>query len=262
MLDVSHKTRTRRTARAEAVLRATPRTIERVRRREVPKGDALEVAKVAAVQAAKETPRIIPYCHPLPIDFVGVEYELGEETIRIAATVTATYKTGVEMEALTAASVAALTLYDMLKMFDENMVIESVRLLEKRGGKSDFRQAFAQPPSAAVLVLSDSAARGEKADLSGRILSERLSKAGFVVVPPAILPDEPHAISAALRAAPTNGESIWSSPRAARGSAPGTARPKPWAPSSKSRSPESPRRFALTARSGRPTPCSAADARG
>jgi len=199
VLDVSHKTRTRRTARAEAVLRATPQTIERVRRLEVPKGDALEVAKVAAVQAAKETPRIIPYCHPLPIDFVGVEYELGEETIRITATVTATYKTGVEMEALTAASVAALTLYDMLKMFDENMVIESVRLLEKRGGKSDFRQAFAQPPSAAVLVLSDSAARGEKADLSGRILSERLSKAGFAVEPPAILPDEPDAIASALR---------------------------------------------------------------
>ncbi len=199
MLDVSHKTRTRRTARAQAILRADPGTVDRIRRREVPKGDPLEVAKVAAVQAAKETPRIIPYCHPLPVDFVGVEFELGEATVTVTTTVTATYKTGVEMEALTAASVAALTLYDMLKMFDGDMAIESVRLLEKRGGKSDFRAAFPEPPRAAVLVLSDSSAAGTRGDLSGRLLVERLQAVGVEVADYAILPDEPDQIAAALR---------------------------------------------------------------
>jgi cyclic pyranopterin monophosphate synthase len=199
VLDVSHKTKTRRTAVAEAILTASPETIGIVRRREVPKGDALEVARVAAVQAAKDTPRLIPFCHPLPLDFVGVTYDLGETTIRIVATVTATYKTGVEMEALTAAAAAALTLYDMLKMFDEGMVIGGVRLLEKRGGKSDFRTAFAVPPTAAVLVLSDSASAGEKGDLSGRLLVERLRGAGLAVEDYKVLPDEPEAIAAALR---------------------------------------------------------------
>ena len=200
MLDVSHKTRTRRTARAEATLTATAGTVDRVRRREVPKGDALEVARVAAIQAAKDTPRLIPFCHPLPVDFVGVEYELGATTIHIVTTVTATYKTGVEMEALTAASAAALTLYDMLKMFDEGMVIGDIRLLEKRGGKSEFRTAFPSPPRAAVLVLSDSASAGEKEDLSGRLLVDRLREAGLSVENYAVLPDEPEAIAAALRA--------------------------------------------------------------
>jgi cyclic pyranopterin monophosphate synthase len=200
VLDVSHKVRTRRTARAEATLTATPETIARVLRRDVPKGDALEVAKVAAVQAAKETPRIIPYCHPLPIDFVGVEFEVGESAIRIVATVTATYKTGVEMEALAAASVAALTLYDMLKMFDETMVISGIRVIEKRGGKSDFREAFAEAPRVAVLVLSDSASAREKGDLSGRLLVEKLQAIGCSVEDYEILPDNPEAIASALRA--------------------------------------------------------------
>jgi molybdenum cofactor biosynthesis protein MoaC len=199
VLDVSHKVRTRRTARAEATLSATPETIARVRNREIPKGDALEVAKVAAVQAAKDTPRIIPYCHPLPIDFVGVEFELGEDFIRIVTTVRATYKTGVEMEALTAASVAALTLYDMLKMFDEAMVISDIRVIEKRGGKSDFREDFAEAPRAVVLVLSDSASAEERSDLSGRLLADKLQAIGFSVEEYAILPDEPEAIAAALR---------------------------------------------------------------
>ncbi len=199
MLDVSHKTKTRRTAIAEATLTASAETVDRVRRRDVPKGDALEVARVAAVQAAKETPRLIPFCHPLPIDFVGVTYELGETTVRVVATVTATYKTGVEMEALAAVTAAALTLYDMLKMFDEAMVIGGVRLLEKRGGKSDFRTAFNSPPRAAVLVLSDSASAGEKGDLSGKLLVERLRGAGLSVEDYAVLPDEPVAIASALK---------------------------------------------------------------
>src|SRR5579884_4283647 len=118
MRDVSAKPVTRRTATAQATLRAQPDTIRTIREGRLPKGDPLPVAKVAAVQAAKNTSQIIPYCHPLPVDFVGVEYNLTGESIEITTTVKAVYKTGVEMEALTAASVAALTIYDMTKMLD------------------------------------------------------------------------------------------------------------------------------------------------
>lgn len=198
MIDVSSKTCNFRAARAGARLRLSPATVARIRAREVPKGDPLEVARVAAIQAAKDTSRLLPFCHPIPLDHVGVVFEVGEDRIAIKTSVSAIYKTGVEMEALMAASVAALTLYDMLKMLDQSMVIEEVFLLEKCGGKSDFVTTFAEPPRAAVIVLSDSAAAGQKADLSGRLLREGLEAAGFAVKPVIILPDEPDDLVAAL----------------------------------------------------------------
>jgi cyclic pyranopterin phosphate synthase len=138
MWDVSGKENTVRTATAQAVLRAKRETLKAIRDGAVPKGDPLPVAKVAAIQAAKNTPAIIPYCHPLPLTHVGVEFELGMESIQITVTTKTNYKTGVEMEALTAAAAAALTLYDMLKQIDVGMTIESIHLVEKTGGKSDY----------------------------------------------------------------------------------------------------------------------------
>ena len=138
MIDISQKSNTHRTAIAQARLRLAPEMVERIRRGDVPKGNPLEVAKVAAVQSAKNTSQIIPYCHPLPINFVGVEHELGDDHITTTVTVSADYKTGVEMEALTAAATAGLTIYDMLKMFGHRMELE-VKLLSKTGGKSDFK---------------------------------------------------------------------------------------------------------------------------
>jgi molybdenum cofactor biosynthesis protein MoaC len=179
-----------RTAKARAVLSLRPETIALIREGRVPKGDPLAVAKVAAIQAAKNTSQIIPYCHPLPVDFVGVEFEIGEGRIEIEVTVKAVHKTGVEMEALTGASVAALTLYDMLKMLDQTMEIAGVQLLEKKGGKSDFRSAFAKPLRAAVVVLSDSVAAGKKSDESGRLISDRLREEGVEVADYRIVPDD------------------------------------------------------------------------
>lgn len=138
MWDISNKGWTDRTARARAVLRIAPETRAALVTGDLPKGDPFPVSRVAAVQAAKNTPGIIPYCHPLPLDKVGVEFTLLDDAVEIIVEIKATYKTGVEMEALTAATVAALTIYDMLKMLDMGMRIESVALLEKRGGKSDF----------------------------------------------------------------------------------------------------------------------------
>ena len=141
MWDVSDKTPTVRTATARAFLRAAPDTIKAVREGTVPKGDPLPVAKVAAILAAKNTPDIIPYCHPLGLEHIGVAFEIGDEGILITTTVKTSGKTGVEMEALAAAAVAALTLYDMLKQLDMGMTIERVELVEKRGGKSDYERS-------------------------------------------------------------------------------------------------------------------------
>lgn len=138
MRDISEKSVTQRTAIARAIVRARKSTIDLVRKNKVPKGDPLPVAKIAAVYAAKNTGQMIPYCHPLPVDFADCTFKVGKNTIEITTEVKATYKTGVEMEALTAASVAALTVYDMLKMVDAAIEIESVSLLKKTGGKSDF----------------------------------------------------------------------------------------------------------------------------
>ncbi len=138
MRDISEKTVTHRTATAKAVVRASESTIDLVRQGKVPKGDPLPIAHVAAIQAAKNTAQLIPYCHPLQIDFADCTFNVGKDCIEITTEVKATYKTGVEMEALTAATVAALTIYDMLKMVDTGIEIVNIRLLKKTGGKSDL----------------------------------------------------------------------------------------------------------------------------
>lgn len=190
MRDVSSKVNTLRIATARATLKASPETIKIIKDGTGPKGDPLPVAKVAAIQAAKNTSQIIPYCHPLPVDYVGCEFELDEDAIHIVTTVKAIYKTGVEMEALTAASVAALTIYDMLKMVDELMQIETVLLVDKKGGKSDFRNKRPGILKAGVIVLSDSCAAGKKQDISGRIIVDKLQEEGLSVEEYKIIPDD------------------------------------------------------------------------
>jgi molybdenum cofactor biosynthesis protein MoaC len=186
MADVSAKITTLRTATAKAVLHADPDTIRAVVEGRVPKGDPLPVAKVAAIQAAKETPRAIPYCHPLPIDWIGVEFDVREREIEARVSVRVIHKTGVEMEALHGATVAVLTIYDMLKMLDEKMWIDGVELLSKKGGKSDFARGDGM--RAAVITLSD---RGQAQDRSGPVIVERLEAAGVGVTALETIADEP-----------------------------------------------------------------------
>lgn len=136
MRDVSAKISSRRIATAEATVSMSPKTIRLIEKSRAPKGDPRPVAKVAAILAAKETPRLLPYCHQVALDWVHVEFEMQEAAIRVSVTVKAIDRTGVEMEALTAVSVAALTIYDMCKAVDREMVIGDILLLEKSGGKS------------------------------------------------------------------------------------------------------------------------------
>lgn len=138
MVDVGNKDKSAREARARATLRMDPETRRVLLRGEVPKGDALSTARIAGIQAAKRTSELIPLCHPLAITGCDVSFETAddEERLFVEASVRCADRTGVEMEALTAVTIAALTLYDMLKAIDRAMAIEEVVLLEKRGGRS------------------------------------------------------------------------------------------------------------------------------
>ena len=136
MVDVSEKPETSREATAQAVLRTTTEVTSLLSEGGLPKGDALAVARVAGIMAAKKTPELIPLCHPLPISKVTVDFELAESSVRVLATVKTRGVTGVEMEALTAASVAALGVYDMIKAVDKHAVISELKVLAKSGGKS------------------------------------------------------------------------------------------------------------------------------
>ncbi|MBS0208763.1 MAG: cyclic pyranopterin monophosphate synthase MoaC [Planctomycetes bacterium] len=137
MVDVGAKDVTARSARASARVRMLPETLRAILDRQISKGDVLEVARLAGIMAAKRTWELIPLCHPLPLDAVELELRpLDDTTLFIAATARATARTGVEMEALTAASVAALTVYDMCKAIDRGMTVEQIHLEEKQGGKS------------------------------------------------------------------------------------------------------------------------------
>jgi len=131
MVNVGHKPDQQRTARAEGWLQCRAETIAALRARALPKGDVLTVAQIAAIQAAKRTDELIPLCHSLPLNAVEVDFEIEDAAIRIRTSVTTTAKTGVEMEALTAVSVAALTLYDMCKAVDKTMQIDGIRVTEK-----------------------------------------------------------------------------------------------------------------------------------
>ena len=145
MVDVSAKAETSREATAEAVLSTRPEVIEMIFAAELPKGDALPTARIAGIMAAKRTPELIPLCHPLPIAKASVDFERREDSVRVLATVRTRGVTGVEMEALTAVSVAALTLYDMLKAVDKHAEIGGIRVLAKSGGKSgDWTREDAQ----------------------------------------------------------------------------------------------------------------------
>jgi cyclic pyranopterin phosphate synthase len=205
MVDVGAKPVSARRAVAEAVVRMRPDVLTTLVDAGGPKGDAFVTARLAGISAAKRTAELIPLCHALPLDRVEVDVspDSGAGTVSIRAEVAATARTGVEMEALTAASIAALTLYDMAKSLQRDIVVESVRLLEKSGGRSgDFAVARAVTPAtheAVAVTCSSRSSAGERDDASGPALVRALRGAGFDVEPdPVVVPDDEAEIAAVL----------------------------------------------------------------
>jgi cyclic pyranopterin phosphate synthase len=206
MVDVGSKPVTARRAVAEAIVRMRPETLTTLVDAGGTKGDAFVTARLAGIGAAKRTAELIPLCHPLPLDRVDVDLtaDAAAGTVTIRAEVAATARTGVEMEALTAASVAALTLYDMAKALQRDIVIESVRLLEKSGGRSgDFAADAAVEEAtheAVVVTCSNRSAAGKRDDASGPTLVDALRGAGFDVEPEAVVVRDDEVAIAALLA--------------------------------------------------------------
>ncbi|MFI8032808.1 bifunctional molybdenum cofactor biosynthesis protein MoaC/MoaB [Acinetobacter sp. ABJ_C3_5] len=192
MKNVGMKPESYRVAEAQAILHAPAHCIQLLRDGNTEKGDALKTARIAGILAAKRTDELIPLCHPLPIYRADVEYELQDDHVVILTTVETIGPTGVEMEALTAASLAGLTLYDMLKPHcePEELCLDQCKLLKKKGGKSHFKRTLRQPVSTAVIVLSDTVAAGRKPDTAGKSVVETLTEAGFDPIHYQILPDE------------------------------------------------------------------------
>lgn len=204
MRDISHKQITLRTARASGVVYCSSATIGLIRNGQLPKGNLFDVARAAGFIGAKQTPQLLPHCHPVAIDGMEMEFELFEETadgsgVLITAEARSIGRTGIEMEVLTGVSVAALEIYDMLKPVDKQLEIGHIRLLEKKGGKSDRERYFATAPTCAVMVCSDSTAAGKREDKSGQVIQEMLTAAGALVVAYIVVPDEKTVIQRQIR---------------------------------------------------------------
>ncbi len=187
MVDVTEKTPSIRRARAEGIITLRADTINLIQNEAMPKGNVLTAAKIAGIQAAKKTWDMIPMCHQLNLSFVDLEFELDREQIMIRSIVKTRESTGVEMEALTAVSTAALTIYDMCKAVDKSMTISAVKLVEKIGGKSDH--AIEYRPRVGIITMSDSISAGKSEDRSGPMLLKGFTDSGCKGDHQKVLPD-------------------------------------------------------------------------
>jgi molybdenum cofactor biosynthesis protein MoaC len=191
MVDITHKTSTLRIATAQAIVKASkPETIKAIEEGTVPKGDVFAMSKAAGLLGVKKTPDLLPDCHPLPIEYTGIEYTIEGLEITVLVTIKTIYKTGVEVEAMHGASVVALNMYDMLKPIDKGVEIHHIKLLNKKGGKSDYRDKFRRDLKAAVIVCSDTISEGKKEDKAGKAIIAKLEQCEVDILEYVIIPDE------------------------------------------------------------------------
>jgi molybdenum cofactor biosynthesis protein MoaC len=190
MADVSMKFETIREAQAEGKIYLSKETIELIKNKQIPKGDVITASQMAGLIGAKKTSEVLPFCHPILIDQAYVDVILEEDGIYVKSFVRCIGRTGVEMEALTAVSAALLNVYDMCKAFDKNMIISDIKLVSKKGGKSDYEEDLSGL-NCAVITLSDSCYRKEAEDKSGQIAIDIIeNEFGGKVIHYEILPDE------------------------------------------------------------------------
>ena len=197
MNDITHKPTTLRKAVAQAIVKTSKQeTIEAVLNKQVPKGDVFEFSRAAGLLAIKKTSDVIPDCHPLPIEYAAIKHNIDGLQIIIEVEVHTIYRTGVEVEAMYGASVTALTIYDMLKPIDKEVEITNIKLLYKKGGKSDFKDYPSFSLRCAVVVCSDSVAAGTKQDFAGKCVVQKLQQHGLNTATYVIIPDEREMIQA------------------------------------------------------------------
>ncbi len=200
MVDITHKSSTLRTAIAQAIVRVgASQTITRIQEGSVPKGDVFAMSKAAGLLGVKKTPELLPDCHPLPIESTAINYSIKDLEIHIEVAVKTIYKTGVEVEAMHGASVVALNMYDMLKPIDKQIEISSIKLLKKRGGKSDLKKRMPKQVTACVVVCSDTISAGKKEDVAGKVVRDKLINHGVQVTGYTIIADEPDQITSTLQ---------------------------------------------------------------
>ena len=209
MINITHKSSSLRKAIATAIVKvSTADTIMAIKNNTVPKGNVLESARVAALFAAKKTSDVIPDCHPMPVEYTSIRFDIKGLEITIEAEVHTVYKTGVEVEAMYAASVAALTIYDMLKPVDKQIEISTIKLIHKSGGKSDAKVKSDVTYTAAIIVCSDSISAGKKDDRAGKAIIERLKKFNIESSSIEIVPDEIEKIQQKIKVAIDQGAQI------------------------------------------------------
>lgn len=203
MVDITQKSNTLRHAKARAsVILSNEEAMAALKEHKVPKGNVFESARVAALYAAKKTAEMIPDCHPLPVEFTEVDFEIEDMTLHCDVEIKTIYKTGVEVEAMHAASVAALTAYDMLKPLDKNIHISDIHLLWKKGGKTDKEKFLpAQAVKTAIIVCSDSISAGKAEDKSGQWLQSTLGQFNCETKEAIVVSDDPTEIEKAIQKA-------------------------------------------------------------
>jgi molybdenum cofactor biosynthesis protein MoaC len=191
MVNITSKASTLRQAIASATVTVSKReTIEAIQNKQIPKGDIFEFSRAAGLLAIKKTSDVIPDCHPLPVEYAAIKHELNGLQIIITVEVHSIYKTGVEVEAMHGAAITSLTIYDMLKPIDKGVEISTIRLENKKGGKTDFKDHVSDNLKSAVIVCSDGVFHGKKKDSSGQKIVEKLAKLNMKAAFHTIIPDE------------------------------------------------------------------------
>lgn len=191
MVDITHKSNTLRIATAQAIVKVSSQaTIEAIQNDTVPKGNVFAMSKAAGLLGVKKTPELLPDCHPMPIEFTGITYEIERLNVVVKVTVKTIYKTGVEVEAMHGASVVALNMYDMLKPIDKGVEIHAIKLLQKKGGKTSYPVRDVSEIKAAVIVCSDTISQGKGEDKSGKLIKEKLEAYQVATKEVEVIPDD------------------------------------------------------------------------